>query len=425
MPGFGSGLAHALTQGYVGAQEGMKDRDLIVLAAQQRAQQRQQQEREMKLKELGALSTAAQAGLDVTPTAPSAPSGPPSSVPPVAVADTASVRAVKGQNPTTPDGGESSPATPSQDGTVLGTVGGMSVKVPQGGVLGKAARDDAAKNAQRTADLLKRAQPLNAKLPAGHPFKLSDDQLAGVAADPSLYNEWAKGALGINADKNPIMGSDAWKKAKQWEFANTPRATAEPSWQVLQTDEGTFERNPKTGQTRPVLDPQGNPMMPRAARGVLKQVAENTAQLQAIDTAIAQVKSHPNALGLSRMLPDAMNQRIDPAGVGTRAALSNVGSLLVHDRSGATVTVSESKRLNPFVPRETDDPKAALEKLTQLRSLLQTETDALAGGSAHPAASAGQAAAPQAQPHVQTIDEMIRAGKSDAEIKAALQLGTH
>jgi hypothetical protein len=125
MPGFGSGLAHALTQGYVGAQEGMKDRDLIVLAAQQRAQQRQQQEREMKLKELGALSTAAQAGLDVTPTAPSAPSGPPSSVPPVAVADTASVRAVKGQNPTTPDGGESSPATPSQDGTVLGAVGGM------------------------------------------------------------------------------------------------------------------------------------------------------------------------------------------------------------------------------------------------------------------------------------------------------------
>jgi hypothetical protein len=65
MPSWGGGLAHALTQGFVGAQQGINDRELFVLAAQQRQQQRQQQEREMKLKELGALSAAAQAGLDI------------------------------------------------------------------------------------------------------------------------------------------------------------------------------------------------------------------------------------------------------------------------------------------------------------------------------------------------------------------------
>jgi hypothetical protein len=184
-PGFGSGLAHALTQGLTGYNQGEEEnrKQLILLAAQRRQEERQKQQDEIA--RIGALSQAAQAGLDVAP---------------AVVPDTASRRAVQAENPTSPDGGESSPAIPSQDGTVLGSVGGMTVKVPQGGVVGKAARDDAAKQAQRTADLVRRAQPLNAKLPAGHPYKLSDDQVASIAADPQLYNEWAKGALGITKD---------------------------------------------------------------------------------------------------------------------------------------------------------------------------------------------------------------------------------
>jgi hypothetical protein len=392
-PGFGSGLAHALTAGLSGYAQGEDDqrKQLIVLAAQRRQEERQKQQDEIA--RIGALSQAAQAGLDVTPMTPSSPTSGPRSVPPVAVPDTASVRAVKGQNPTTPDGGETSPAIPSQDGTVLGSVGGMQIRVPQGGVVGKAARDDAAKQAQRTADLLKRAQPLNAKLPAGHPYKLSDGQLASIAADPGLYNEWAKGALGITQDPTAVHRAN-----RLFDQAHPTRdaASSEPSWQILQTDEGTYERNPKTGQTRAVLDPNGQQIMPRAARGVLKQVAENTEQMQAIDTAIQQVQSRPSSVGPSRaLLPDMLSQYTDKEGIGTRSAVANVGSLVVHDRSGATVTINENKRLNPFVPSVHDRPEAALIKLKQLRALLATETAALSGSVAQAGGSAHQAAPKQ------------------------------
>jgi hypothetical protein len=384
MAGFGSGLAHALTAGLTGYREGQDDQQkkLIILAAQQRAEARQKQQDE--LARIGALTNAANAGLEIG----DAPAPMQAGVPAVAVPDTASTRVVKGQNPESPEGGAANPApaTPSQDGTVIGAVGGRSIKIPAGGVIGKAARDDAAKQAQRTADLLKRAQPLNSRLPEGHPFKLSDDQLASIAADPQLYNEWAKGALGITKDPTAIH-----EKNRLFDVAHPTRNTG-----VGDSGPGVWVADPNNPSGPAVYVPRSQAFGQKApthaanARSTVamqKAVAANQTQLSIIDDALSELGQHPSAVGLTRYLGDAINQRADSAGVGTRASIANIGSMIVHDRSGAAVTVSEYPRLAPFVPKVTDSPHAIRDKLAKLKSAIQTETSALqsqSGGAGTP-----------------------------------------
>jgi hypothetical protein len=348
MPSWGGGLAHALTQGFVGAQQGINDRELFVLAAQQRAQQRQQQEREMKLKELGALSAAAQAGLDIGDDAAT----------PVAVPDTASRRVVNEVNPTSPEGGgtNQAPATGSQDGTVIGAVQGKAIKIPAGGVVGKAARDDAAKQAQRTADLLNRAQPLNAKLPAGHPYKLSDDQLRSIAADPTLYNEWAKGALGIT--KDPVAMHRA---NRDYDVAHpTKNVGVGDTGPLVQIEDPSNPGGPGIFVPRSQAAGHHAPSRAASARSTVsmqKAVAANQTQVSIIDDALAELQRHPNAVGLMRGLGDNVNQRIDPEGNSARASIANIASMIVHDRSGAAVTVSEYPAPRAVHPQDHRQPE--------------------------------------------------------------------
>jgi hypothetical protein len=77
------------------------------------------------------------------------------------------------------------------------------------------------------------------------------------------------------------------------------------------------------------------------------------------------VKGDPNATGMKNYLPDVLLQRTDPAGVETRAAVANLGSMIIHDRSGAAVTASEYPRLKPFIPTATDHPDTVKKKLGQ------------------------------------------------------------
>lgn len=72
-----------------------------------------------------------------------------------------------------------------------------------------------------------------------------------------------------------------------------------------------------------------------------------------------------NATGLKNVLPNQLLNRFDPDGVDTRAAVADLGSLVIHDRSGAAVTAAEFPRLAPFIPTATDDPETARKKLAQ------------------------------------------------------------
>jgi hypothetical protein len=68
---------------------------------------------------------------------------------------------------------------------------------------------------------------------------------------------------------------------------------------------------------------------------------------------------------------------MDPKGVDARAEVADIGSLKIHDRSGAAVTISESPRLMPFIPQATDDAVTVQKKLARLRTELHNESQAL------------------------------------------------
>jgi hypothetical protein len=85
------------------------------------------------------------------------------------------------------------------------------------------------------------------------------------------------------------------------------------------------------------------------------------------------------ATGLKGYLPNQVLNRLDPKGVEARAAIADLGSLVIHDRSGAAVTVSEFPRLAPFVPTEKDDADAARKKLRGFVRVFREEMDALQG----------------------------------------------
>ena len=114
----------------------------------------------------------------------------------------------------------------------------------------------------------------------------------------------------------------------------------------------------------------------QAPATVVTGMLENAASLQKIDDAFAALAS-PDAkgsvgplagglAGLPFVGQTAINT-VDPKGVAVRAIIADIGSLKVHDRSGAAVAASEQPRLRPFIPSASDDPQTVRTKLQNFR----------------------------------------------------------
>jgi hypothetical protein len=146
----------------------------------------------------------------------------------------------------------------------------------------------------------------------------------------------------------------------------------EPLVQVQQPD-GSIEYVPRSqasGMKAPNRAAQGSASLKKA-------VATNQTNLSVIDDALSELQKYPDAIGLKRGVGDNINQRLDPKGVAARAALMNISSLLIHDRSGAAVTAAEFPRLKPFIPAITDSYAAAKTKLEKLKQAIASESAAL------------------------------------------------
>lgn len=131
----------------------------------------------------------------------------------------------------------------------------------------------------------------------------------------------------------------------------------------------------------PVLDSKGSRLEKKQniPQFVTTGVTGNAKSLSIIDNALKSLdtKDGANAVGFKGYLPNGILNRVDPNGTSTRADISDVGSLTLHDRSGAAVTAAESPRLMPFIPLATDDTATAKKKLTRMRELIQAETNNL------------------------------------------------
>jgi hypothetical protein len=75
------------------------------------------------------------------------------------------------------------------------------------------------------------------------------------------------------------------------------------------------------------------------------------------------LKGDANATGMKGYLPNGLLNRADSGGVDTRAAIADLGSMVIHDRSGAAVSATEFPRLQPFIPSASDDAATVKKKL--------------------------------------------------------------
>lgn len=204
--------------------------------------------------------------------------------------------------------------------------------------------------------------------------------------------EWYKSKSGIDAENEERI-------ARARASSGAGRA---PQRQVVQTRDGFAIVDVEEGTSRPVAEP-GKPLgdeqlQPRetggAGRALRMKAIENRTRMRVIDDAITKIGANPSATGLQRGIPilgDIVNQRADPSGIDTRAAIADVGSLVIHDRSGAAVTAAEWPRLQPFIPKINDTHEAVIRKLQRMKQIIESETAELeaAGGSA--AATGGRA----------------------------------
>lgn len=106
-------------------------------------------------------------------------------------------------------------------------------------------------------------------------------------------------------------------------------------------------------------------------------VLQNYQSLNKLDDALDLLEANKDAIGLKGNLGQTVLNKLDPKGIDTRAAIADIGSIVLHDRSGAAVTAAESPRLLPFIPTPSDTYEAAKSKLIRMRKYAAEEQDAL------------------------------------------------
>jgi hypothetical protein len=224
-----------------------------------------------------------------------------------------------------------------------------------------------------------------------------------VPTDPQGFQQWrdsSQMAL-VEADKRLTLAAQQAQQAEtarhnQASEQNTRRgqdmvdartrdALGKP-FEVTGPDGApTLVQQDKSGAITPVVGYSPKPtgkQIPTAANTAIITNGQNILKVQqALDLLdgkkVGSMEGDPSATGLKGYLPNGMLNRFDSKGVDTRAAISDIGSLVLHDRSGAAVTASEYPRLMPFIPLATDDKETAKKKLKRFLQVYQSESEAL------------------------------------------------
>lgn len=184
---------------------------------------------------------------------------------------------------------------------------------------------------------------------------MSPAEISASGLDPAVTYQ-----RGPDGQIQPVSGQ------KQQYRTLTPQETASaglaPDVKYQVGPDGKIEAVP--GQRSAQLKP-----IPQAG---VKAIVDNRSTVRQIDAAIQALQRRPKSIGPGTgMLGDTFTQYNDPDGTPTRAAVGKIGGQIIHDVSGAAVTLSEEPRFKPYVPLVTDRPEVALAKLAQLRSLAQ------------------------------------------------------
>ena len=204
-------------------------------------------------------------------------------------------------------------------------------------------------------------------------------------ADVEKYNLYVKQTQ--DAGKKPL---DFFSYETELKKASRPPAAVTYGSPVAATDANgnpVFLQTNRTGGAPSVIEgfsPPSERLKP-IPPSVNTAIIQNQTAGNQLDRAIALVSGvdlpgmtgDKSATGLKGYLPNAILNRVDPKGVSARAEIADIGSLKLHDRSGAAVTASESPRLMPFIPLATDDKETVLKKLNRLKLEVANESNAM------------------------------------------------
>jgi hypothetical protein len=172
-------------------------------------------------------------------------------------------------------------------------------------------------------------------------------------------------------------------------FVERPPRMGETRNQYTQNlqQERMAHTNSEAAREREFIRQQGKEIGRALPTGAAQKIFENSQNLRRAEQALALVegkdiagaKGDTEATGMKNYLFDALIQRIDKKGVDARAAIGDLGSLIIHDRSGAAVTAAEFPRLRPFIPLVTDAQETAVKKLrrfvSEYKNIIKEMTD--------------------------------------------------
>lgn len=221
-----------------------------------------------------------------------------------------------------------------------------------------------------------------------NPGNLTDAKTGKLRVFPTKEAGIAAGAAqvarnrnrGQNSIRTMVEGLPAGGTAAQGGGGATVVATGatKPGYRMLTPDENQaqgLDPNVKyqvapDGQIT-ALGGQSKAQLKPIPTGAVKEIIENRKSVRQIDTAMSELNNYQGAVGPGTgFFGNWFSQLHDPKGNAARAAIANIGSLIIHDRSGSAVTVSETPRLQPFIPQVSDPAAVVKTKLGQLRSAL-------------------------------------------------------
>lgn len=160
-----------------------------------------------------------------------------------------------------------------------------------------------------------------------------------------------------------------------------PTAASQPDGFTLSPGQARFDGTGKRLASVPVAPPAPGegPKPPTMPVALVQKVEDNHSRIRVIDEALAELDRNAGSVGLQNYAGQAIMQRVDPQGIRLRSAIADIGSMVIHDRSGAAVTVSEFPRLIPFIPQVTDSPAKIRSNLQRMREIIAEETAAYEG----------------------------------------------
>jgi hypothetical protein len=178
-------------------------------------------------------------------------------------------------------------------------------------------------------------------------------------------------------------GASAAAPAMQGGARIVAQGAPKPGYQMLTPEETAsqgldpnvkYQRSPD-GQIT-ALGGQSKAQLKQIPTSAVTSIQENISTGREIDRALSVLKKRPNSIGPGTgSLGDTFTQFNDPEGTDARAAIGKIGGQIIHDVSGAAVTLSEEPRFRPYVPTITDRPSIAIAKLKRLKQLTQSRLD--------------------------------------------------